>query len=142
RGSVLRTQASGSLRSRPLPAFGRTPPGACGAPPTPGPPPAVPSPTSLFPRGGPSCPSTGETFLGRLWSSPPACWGSGPEGRGGADFSPSLLGEYRRSRGGGRFFGRKPLAHGGDVGMASLEAPEGRSPTRLLGTFRGCVSPT
>src|SRR5690606_39334883 len=42
--------------------------------------------------------------------SPPACWGSGPGGGGGADFSPSLLGEYRRSRGGGRFFGRKPLA--------------------------------
>src|SRR5690606_14460515 len=80
RGSVLRTQASGSLRSRPPPAFGRTPPGTCGAPPTPGLRPAVPSPTSLLLRGGLSCRSTGKQSLALLWTSPPACWGSGPEG--------------------------------------------------------------
>src|SRR5690606_19416408 len=49
---------SGSLRSRPLPAFGRTPPFRCR--------------------------STGETSDWPLWISPPACWGSGTKCRGGA----------------------------------------------------------
>src|SRR5690606_35717844 len=49
---------SGSLRSRPLPAFGRTPPFRFR--------------------------STGETSDWPLWISPPACWGSGTKCRGGA----------------------------------------------------------
>src|SRR5690606_10320868 len=67
----------GSLRSRPLPAFGRTPPFRWRS-------------TGEKSFGGSSsvppcrCRSTGETSDWPLWISPPACWGSGTKCRGGA----------------------------------------------------------
>src|SRR5690606_14323475 len=67
----------GSLRSRPLPAFGRTPPFRCRS-------------TGEQSFGGSSsvppcrCRSTGGTSDWPLWISPPACWGRGTKRRGGA----------------------------------------------------------
>src|SRR5690606_27231012 len=128
----------GSLRSRPLPAFGRTPPFRCRS-------------TGRSPLGSHRpcpfrCRSTGETSDWPLWISPPACWGSGTKCRGGA---------VRRTA--GKLQGVSWLAslapppglrpyspdslplHGGEVlwGSSSVPrsaaAPRGRRPTGLFG---------
>src|SRR5690554_6831200 len=128
----------GSLRSRPLPAFGRTPPFRFRS-------------TGEKSFGGHRpcpfrCRSTGEKSDWPLWISPPACWRSGTKCRGGA---------VRRTAGklqgvswlaslapppGLRPYSPVPLPlHGGDVRLASLdfspsllgewhEVPRGRGP--------------